>query len=68
MRRICAFLLAFCLCLAAAPVFAAQARLISAPDVLRPGKAYGVRLETDEAAQVTLYLTDSTGMIAATVV
>lgn len=68
MRRICAFLLAFCLCLAAVPVFAAQARLVSAPDVLRPGKAYGVRLETDEAAQVTLYLTDSTGMIAATVV
>ena len=54
MRRICAFLLAFCLCLAAVPVFAAQARLVSAPDVLRPGKAYDVRLETDEAAQVTL--------------
>lgn len=67
MRRIAALLLALFLCLTASSVFAAQARLTAAPNVLRPGKAYSFTVDVSEEASAALYLCDAAGTIAATI-
>ena len=67
MCRIAALLLACLLCLTALPVFAAQARLLAAPNVLRPGRAYSFKIEVSDDAAAALYLIDAAGIIAATV-